>query len=396
MVDRIVGSAARSHGSVRNDWLKMKARLYRLGLVTALTFSAYGCNGPTEPEAPAQVQVSVTTLAPTALTVTEDYPGRVLPLREAEIRPQVSGIVLRRHFQQGSEVTAGQPLFQVNPAPFKAELDNAVATLQRARATFHRASVQAARLQSLVDSGAVSRQACDDAQLLKEQASADVEQAQANLARRRLDLNFATVTAPISGRIDQAIVTEGALVNASDTNPMAKIQQIDSVYVDVRKPASSLEVTAQAAELPVKVLRPNGEPHAGTGRMLFSGVNVDPATGDIMLRILVDNPRHALLPGMYVRARLVRATYPKALMIPQQAVVRRGSESYLWLLDLAHRPRLRKIELGEMSEGRYRVNQGVQAGDRVVVEGMERLTEKAIVTPFEWKSTTPPASPADA
>lgn len=260
-------------------------------------------------------QVSVLTVAPSRLELTDDLPGRVAALRVAEIRPQVSGIVLRRSFEQGSEVAAGQPLFQIDPAPFKSEVDMAAAALQRTTVGLERARVQVARLQPLLKADAVSRQVYDDAVFQRDQAVADVAQARATLARRELDLKFATVEAPIPGRIDQALVTEGALVGGSDGNPMARIQQIDQVYVDVRQPASSLAPLRKAMALrkadsrdglPVAILRGDGEPYEATGRVLFSGISVDPGTGDVLLRILVDNPRRDLLPGMFVRARVPR------------------------------------------------------------------------------------------
>lgn len=192
-----------------------------------------GCERSEPAAVPPAPQVSVLTLAPSRLELTDDLPGRVAALRVAEIRPQVSGIVLHRSFEQGSEVRAGQPLFQIDPAPFKAEVDSAAAALQRATVGLERARVQVARLQPLVKSDAVSRQVYDDAVFQHDQAVAEVAQARATLARRTLDLKFATVEAPIPGRVDQALVTEGALVGGSDGNPMARVQQIDQVYVDL-------------------------------------------------------------------------------------------------------------------------------------------------------------------
>lgn len=329
------------------------------------------------------------TVTPVQLELTEELPGRVAALRIAEIRPQVSGIVLRRLFEQGTEVHANQPLFEINPAPFQAEADTAFAALQRAEAALARARVQAARLRPLVEADAISRQVYDDAVSLRDQAIADVAQARATLARRQLDLKFATVAAPISGRIDQALVTEGALVGSSDSNPMARIQQIDQVYVDVRRPASSLDRLRQALAkdgkanegLPVEVVRGSGEPYDVKGRILFSGINVDAGTGDVLLRVLVDNPRRELLPGMYVRARVARASYEAALTVPQQAVVRINGQPRVWTLDTGNHARLIAVSLGELADRRYRIRSGLDAGQKIVVEGMERLTEGVEVNP---------------
>ncbi len=373
----------------------------QLGAWIALAALA-GCGGA-EPEAsmPAPI-VAVMTVASATLELTEDLPGRVAPVRIAEIRPQVAGIVQRRLFEQGTEVRAGQPLFQINPAPFKADLDTAAAAMQRAEAALARARTQAARLQPLAEAEAVSGQVYDDAVSQRDQAAADLAQARATVARRQLDLKFATVEAPISGRIDQALVTEGALVNSGDSSPMARIQQIDQVYVDVRRPASSLEALREALSarnagssngMPVEVLRSSGDPYDVKGRILFSGVNVDAGTGDVLLRVLVDNPQRQLLPGMFVRARVPHTRYGHALTVPQQAVVRVGGQPQVWTIDEKGQARLQHVELGELVDRRYRIRTGLSAGQKVAVEGMERLAEGAAVTAQDWKPAETVAQP---
>lgn len=375
------------------------------GAVCALVVAMLAGCGPSEQQAAAPATpVAAMTVAATRVDVTEDLPGRVAAVRVAEIRPQVSGIVQRRLFEQGTEVRPGQPLFQINPAPFKAEMDTAAASLQRAQAALERAKVQAARFKPLVEADAISRQVYDDAVSQRDQAAADVAQARATLARRQLDLKFATVEAPIAGRIDQALVTEGALVSSSDSQPMARIQQIDQVYVDVRQPAASLDALrgALAAQpqasdgngLPVDVLRDDDTRYDVKGRMLFSGVNVDPGTGDVLLRVLVDNPKRQLLPGMYVRARIPRAHYANAVMVPQQAVVRAGGKPQVWVLDAKGNAHLKAVEVGELTNRSYRIKSGLQAGQKIVVEGMERLTDGAPAAATDWKS--PDAAAASA
>ncbi|ANJ76029.1 efflux RND transporter periplasmic adaptor subunit [Ralstonia insidiosa] len=371
-------------------------RRCRYGVVCALAVAILaGCGESRQQAAAPAILVATTTVAPAPLKLTEDLPGRVAAVRVAEIRPQVSGIVQRRQFEQGTEVRAGQPLFQINPAPFKADMETAAAALQRAEAALTRARVQTNRLQPLVQADAISRQVYDDAVAQRDQASADVAQARAALARRQLDLKFATVEAPISGRIDQALVTEGALVGSGDSNPMARIQQIDQVYVDVRQPAASLEALrdslaalpeAKGNGLPVDVLRDDDTRYDVQGRMLFSGVNVDPGTGDVLLRVLVDNPKRQLLPGMYVRARIPRAHYENALTVPQQAVLRAGGKPQVWVLDAKGQAHLTAVEIGELANRSYRIKSGLQAGQKVVVEGMERLADGAAVTASDWKS----------
>ncbi|HCT5048868.1 TPA: efflux RND transporter periplasmic adaptor subunit, partial [Pseudomonas aeruginosa] len=337
-------------------------------------------------------QVAVVTIAPAKLELTEDLPARIAPVRIAEIRPQVSGIVQRRLFDQGADVHAGQPLFEINPAPFRAEVETATAALQRAEAALARASTHAARLEPLVKADAISRQVYDDAVSQRQQAAADVAQARATLSRRRLDLKFATVESPISGRIDQALVTEGALVTSTDSTPMARVQQINQVYVDVRRPATSLDALQEAmaaqpsreAGLPVTILRNNGTPYDVTGRILFSGINVDAGTGDLLLRVLVDNSKQRLLPGMFVRARVPHASYADALTVPQQAVVHLGGKPYVWTVDAGGKAQLIAVELGELANRSYRVKAGLTAGQKVVVEGMERLSEGAEVSAQDW------------
>lgn len=347
-----------------------------------------GCGPAADPEssAPAPL-VTVEAVAPGTLALSEDLPARVAPVRIAEIRPQVSGIVRRRLFEQGTPVRAGQALFEIDPAPFRAEEEAAAAALRRAEVALARASTQAERLEPLVKAEAISRQVHDDAVSQREQAAADVAQARAAWSRRRLDLQFATVTSPMAGRIDQALVTEGALVASGDGTPMARVQQIDQVYVDVRRPAASLDKLRQAmaaqpsrdSGLPVTVLCDDGSPCDVTGHILFSGINVDVDTGDVLLRVLVDNPKQRLLPGMFVRARVPLARFDAALTVPQQAVVRIAGKPHVWTVDPHAKARFSAVDLGELSAGRYRIRSGLVAGQKVVVAGMERLVEDAPV-----------------
>lgn len=358
------------------------------GLHALLLATLVGCSPQADVEvrAPAPL-VAVEVVEPRRFELNEDLPARVAPVRIAEIRPQVSGIVRRRLFEQGAPVRAGQTLFEIDPAAFRAEEDSAAAALRRAEAALARAVTQAERLQPLVEADAVSRQVYDDSVSQRDQAAADVAQARATLSRRRLDLRFATVTSPIDGRIDQALVTEGALVASGDSTPMARVQQIDQVYVDVRRPAASLDGLRQAmAEqasrdggLPVTLLRDDGLPADLTGRLLFSGINVDVDTGDILLRVLVDNPKQRLLPGMFVRARVPLARFDAALTVPQQAVVRVAGKPHVWTVNAQAQAQLSAVDLGELSEGRYRVLSGLVGGQKVVVAGMERLAEGAQV-----------------
>ncbi len=363
-------------------------------LAVIAAFGLAGCDvAPQEQEAPALPQVSVLTLTGRELVISEDLPARVAALRSADIRAQISGIVQRRLFEQGAEISAGTVLFQINPAPFKADVDSAAAALQRAEAVLARARIQIERLKPLLRTDAISRQTYDDAISQRDQAAADVAQARATLARHQLNLQFASVEAPIAGRIDQALVSEGALVSPTDATPMARIQQIDQVYVDVRQPASVLESLRQQAgstapELAVDILGSNGTPLGMQGRILFSGIEVDAGTGDVLLRVLVDNPERRLLPGLYVQARIPRARYANALTVPQQAVVRTSGQTSVWVVDGQGRAQLVPVNTAELVNSQYRIASGLSAGQQVVIEGIDRLTTGVQVTASPWQ---PPA-----
>ena len=347
-----------------------------------------------EEQVPApEIEVTVVKVKPEALALFDELPGRVVAYRVAEIRPQVGGIVQRQLFEQGSEVRAGQPLFQINAAPFQADANSSAATLQRAEATFARARLQEERLRPLVDADAISRQSYDDARVARDQAAADVAEARAALARRRLDVGFARITSPISGRIGEALVTEGALVSANDTSPLATVQQIDQVYVDVRQPVARIETMRAAIEAgtsdenaPVEILSTDGKPYAVKGRMLFSGITVDPSTGNAVVRVLVPNPDRRLLPGMFVRARLPRTFEQQAITVPQQAVRRDpAGKAQVFVVDAQGQVAAREVVVGEVIDGHYQVSSGLRAGERVIVEGQDKVQPDVPVKPTVWR-----------
>lgn len=358
-------------------------------LLGAATLAACGRAEVSAVAPPPEVAVSLAEVA--TVTPMDDLPARVVAVRTAEIRPQVSGVVTRRYFTQGSEVQAGQPLFQIDPAIYQAEAAGAQAALHRAIAVADRARAQVARLAPLVEADAISRQSYDDAVAAKVQAEADLAAARATLRRRSVDLNFATVSAPIAGRIGEALVTEGALVAAGGAAPMATIQQLDKVYVDVRQPSARLEalraMAGGGAGREVEILKPSGEPYPRRGKILFSGVTVDPATGDAVARVEIDNPDRALLPGMFVRARLPRAPIQGAVLAPQQAVLRdSGGKPIVSLVNAAGMVETRSVEVGDVVDGRYVVTRGLKAGERVIVEGQDRVTARARVTTVPFRN----------
>ncbi|RZT90380.1 multidrug efflux system membrane fusion protein [Azospira oryzae] len=359
----------------------------------ALTLAACGGGEPPQEMPPPIVSTIVVETRPVHLE--DELPGRVSALRTAEIRPQVGGIVLRRLFEQGAEVQAGQPLFQINPAPFKAEVDSAASALKRAIAAMERAKLQVDRLKPLVDADAVSQQLFDDALSQYNQSSADVAQAKAALARRQLDLDFATIRSPIAGRIGEELVTEGALVGQSDANPMARVQQIDQVYVDVRQPASMLEAIRKSAgqsassdggkDGNVKILDAQGNPYPVSGHILFSGINVDAGTGDVVIRIRVNNPERHLLPGTFVRAKVPQGGDIQGLLVPQQAVSRSSTgQARIWVVGQDGKAGVKNVELGKLVERQYLVRNGLVAGERVIVEGQDRLQPGMPVSAQPW------------
>lgn len=373
--------------------MKIKGRVL---LLAAVVLSIAGCGqdeDKTAVQSPDATKVTVTSLEAGEVSVTHSWPGRVVALRTAQIRPQVGGIVTARLFAQGSEVKAGQPLFQIDPAPFRAEVAMAEATLARVEASHRQLQQKAKRLSQIQHSGAVSRQDFDDALANSAQAAASVAEAKASLQRKKLDLAYSTVKAPVSGRIDQEFVTEGALVSAADTQAMAIVQQTEKVYVDARLPASELRQiidspTADEASpnaLRVSLLDEAGKPYDVQAKLLFSGVSVNNETGDVVLRIVADNPARVLLPGMYIRVSITRHIAKNGLVIPGQAIQRLDDGNYVWTVDGDGAARKIGVELaGESGQGEI-VKSGLQAGTRLVVEGQDKLQEGMRVTAVPLK-----------
>lgn len=357
-----------------------------------------GCSGEQEPEtsAAAAVQVSVTTAQVQPVNFIENLPARVQAYRIAEIRPQVGGIIEKVLFTQGSEVNAGQALFKINAEIFQADVNSYKANVTKAEAEVKRLKSQLARYAELLPSHAISRQDYQNTEAQYQQAVAEVAQMRANLTRQNLNLQYATVRAPISGRIGKLLVTEGALVNSNDSNAMAIVQQIDQVYVDVKQSIAEYEQLQdslnrgelqQSALSAVEILNQQGVAYPVTGKILFSDTNVDPDTGDVTIRILVNNPQRKLLPGMYVRVRLNRAALPNAIVVPEQAVQRDLSgKPQLILVNQQQKVETRSIQLGQFYQGNYVILSGLNAGEQVVVEGHERIIPDQKLKIVAWKA----------
>ena len=298
-------------------------------------------------------------------------------------------------FTQGSEVKAGQALYKINSETFQADVNSNRASLNKAEAEVARLKVQLERYQQLLPSNAISKQEVSNAQAEYRQALADVSQMKALLTRQNLNLQYATVRAPISGRIGQSFVTEGALVGQGDSNKMATVQQIDKVYVDIKQSISEyerLQTALQNGELSAndqktfRISNSHGQPYNVTARMLFEDINVDPETGDVTIRIEVNNPERKLLPGMYVRVDINRASVPQALLIPAQAIQRNiNGEPQVYVINAKGTADIRPIELGQQYEQYYIANKGLKAGDKVVVEGIERIQPNQKLELSVWK-----------
>ncbi|MGE0806440.1 MAG: efflux RND transporter periplasmic adaptor subunit [Burkholderiaceae bacterium] len=393
----------------------MPVTLRRLRLPAALLMAALAlsaCNrGGDAPAAaaggaPPPPAVGVVTVNPQATPVTAELPGRVDSTRIAEVRARVPGVVLQRVFREGSDVRAGQLLFKIDPQPLQAELDSVLAAQQRAEAALYQARVVAERYEPLVKANAISKQEYDNAVAAQKLAQADVAAAQAAAQRARLNLGYATVNAPISGRIGRALVTEGALVGQGEATPMALIQQLNPIYVDFTQPVSELarlraafdagsvkQLSGRQARITLRL--DDGSEYPLTGRLLFSDVSVDRSTGQVSLRAEFPNPRQLLLPGMYVRVRLEQGINETALRVPQQAVQRAadGSAS-VYVVGANGQLETRTIKTGSAFGDEWIVTEGLKAGDTVVVEGFQKIRPGAPVQPVPWQRGGAPGQPA--
>ncbi len=371
-----------------------KHLLLPLFLSIGLLMQGCGSKEAAQPETPS-AKVSVLNIQPQSVNFSENLPARVQAFRTAEIRPQVGGIIEKVLFTQGSEVKAGQALYKINSETFQADVNSNRASLNKAEAEVARLKVQLERYQQLLPSNAISKQEVSNAQAEYRQALADVAQMKALLTRQNLNLQYATVRAPISGRIGQSFVTEGALVGQGDSNKMATVQQIDKVYVDIKQSISEyerLQTALQNGELSAndqktfRISNSHGQPYNVTARMLFEDINVDPETGDVTIRIEVNNPERKLLPGMYVRVDINRASVPQALLIPAQAIQRNiNGEPQVYVINAKGTADIRPIELGQQYEQYYIANKGLKAGDKVVVEGIERIQPNQKLELSVWK-----------
>jgi membrane fusion protein, multidrug efflux system len=375
---------------------------HRLLWAAAALLAACGAKDAAAPPAaagggkPPPPEVGVVTVTQQPVALQTELPGRVEPVRVAQVRARVTGVVLKRLFREGSEVKAGQVLFQIDAAPYRAAHESALATLARAQANLTQATAQATRFQPLVEANAISKQEYVNAVAAQQQAQADVAAGRAAVTTARINLDYSTVKAPIAGRIGRALVTEGALVSQAEGTQLATIQQTNSVYVNftqsttdvlrLRKAMATNQLRGAGADaVPVRIVLEDGSELPRGGKLLFSDLTVDASSGQITLRAEVPNPDGLLLPGQYVRVRLSQAELPAGMLLPQQAVQRSGQGDTVLVVGDGGVPASRPVKVGMARDNQWVVLEGLKPGERVVVDGFQKLRGPGPVTPVPWK-----------
>lgn len=352
---------------------------------------------------PPEVGVVTARFEPVALQT--ELPGRVEPIRVAQVRARVNGVVLKRLFTEGSEVKAGQELFQIDPASYAASLLSAQATLGKAQANLTQAAAQAARYKPLVEANAVSKQEYINVVAAQKQGEADVAAAKAALQIAQINNGYTRVTAPIAGRIGRALVTEGALVSATEATQLALIQQTNNVYVNFTQSATELQRLRKSASLklrnaeslPVSIVLEDGSELPNKGKLLFSDVSVDPTSGQVTLRAEVPNQDGMLLPGQYVRVRLSQAELPAGMLIPQQAVTRGSQGDTVIIVGPDGKPGPRPVKVATQQNGKWIVLEGIKEGEQVVVDGFQKMQAPGMtVKPVPWTPAAAPGAGAPA
>jgi membrane fusion protein (multidrug efflux system) len=377
------------------------APLTWIAALIALMILPEGCDrGHGQQAAPPPVpEVATVTIQPQQVELTTELPGRTSPYLVAEIRPQVNGIIKKRLFREGSDVKAGQLLYQIDPAPFQVALDSARASLGKAQANLPSIRLKAERYRELLADKAVSRQDYDDAAAAMEQVRAEIEYWKTAVEAARINLGYTRVTAPISGRIGKSSVTDGALVTAYQPAALATIQQLDPIYVDVTQSSAELlrlkrnletgRLSAHGANgRKVGIRLEDGTPYPLEGMLQFRDVTVDQATGSFTLRIVVANPKHLLLPGMFVRAVVQEGIAEQAILVPQQGVSRNPKgEPVALVVDEAGKVQQRMLSLNRAIGDQWLVSSGLSVGDRLIVEGMLNIRPDAAVKAVPWEGS---------
>jgi membrane fusion protein (multidrug efflux system) len=354
------------------------------------------CGDQSQQAGPPQVvpEVGIVTLKPQEAKVSTVLPGRVVAYQVSEVRPQVTGILLKRDFVEGAEVKEGDLLYEIDPVQYKAALASAEAAVQRSEATLVSVRLKAARKTQLLQTNAASQQDVDDAVAAYKQGEADLKAAQANRDTAAISLDRTKVTASISGRIGKSSITPGALVTASQATAMTTIQQLDPVYVDLDQSTSEMErlrnqiasgkLKRPAEGVQVELLMENGKAYGHKGKYGFTDASVNESTGSVSSRAIFANPERALLPGMYVRARVVAGVDANAILVPQRAVSRNPlGQAVAMFVDKDGKVEQRTLDLGEEVDGNWLVRSGARAGDRLVVDGTQKARPGAPVKTVE-------------
>lgn len=359
------------------------------------------------PVAPPPVEAGFVMIAPRPVTLTRDLPGRTSAFRVAEVRARVSGIVQKRLFTEGSDVKEGQPLYQIDPAPYQAALDSARAALARAEATALSSSLQSDRAKQLIAAGAVSQQDHDIAFAARQAGQAEVAAAKAAVQVAEINLGYTGVLSPISGRIGRSEVTEGAYVQQGAATLLATVQQIDQVYVDVSQSSAELLRLKQALasgrlqsagtdRASVRLLLEDGSTYAAPGALQFADITVNPSTGSVGIRALFPNPDRLLLPGLFVRTRLEEGVNPAAFLVPQQGVTRnQRGEATAMFVGANDTVELRVLTTDRAIGSEWLVSSGVKTGDRLIVQNLQKIRPGSPVKPVPATLGAPaPAAPA--
>ena len=353
-------------------------------------------------------EVGVITVAPQSVALQSELPGRVSALRVAQVRARVSGVVLQRLFREGSEVREGQVLFQIDSAPYRASLDSAEASMVKAQANLAQASAQVERNRPLVEANAISKQDFTTLLTTQKQAEADLASAKAAVQTARINLNYASVTAPISGRIGQSLVTEGALASASEATQLAVVQQTSTVYVNftqsstevlrLRKAIAAKQLRAAGdGSVPVRIVLEDGTELPKPGKLLFSDLTVDATSGQVTLRAEVPNTDGLLLPGQYVRVRLSQAELPSGILLPQQAVTRSNQGDTVKVVGEGGKPGVRPVKVGNAQNNQWVILKGLKEGDQVIVDGFQKMmVPGAPVKAVPWTGAAPAHTAAAA
>ncbi|VGO21137.1 efflux RND transporter periplasmic adaptor subunit [Pontiella sulfatireligans] len=386
-----------------NQQRNQPVAVFAAAVAAALLMGGCGPHGSQGTQQAAPPEVSVVTIETERLVLTMELPGRTAAYRVAEIRPQVNGLILKRAFTEGSDVNAGDLLYQIDPAPYQAMYDQAKAAVAMAEANLPALRSREERFKKLVESHAVGQQDYDDALAALHQLEGQLGVSMAAMESAQINLSYTPIKAPIPGRIGRSGVTEGALVTAYQPVSLATVQQLDPIYVDV--PQSTTEMLRLkrrladgqlnpdgASQNKVVIIQEDGTPYPEEGSLEFRDITVDPTTGSVILRIVVPNPDGALLPGMFVRAVLKEGVNETAVFVPQQCVSRtQKGEPYMLIVDAEGKVAQRMLSLDRAIGDRWLVSSGLDSGDRVIIEGVQRVRPGVSVkaVPFDAASSAP-------